>query len=190
MRGDAVARFDAALGHVDLGLVGDVADHAGLGAGTEQGALRTFENFDAFEVGGIDIEVARRQLAGLLVQVDGDIREPADGAARLTAGCADAETAHVDIVLTRTVACHRDIGQIPDIVIESRNAELFQSLGRQRLNGDGHVLNVFRAPLGRHRDFLDRIGGFRVGGCGGRRLHQTGGAAAQNRSNRIGQLLI
>ena len=39
--GGAVAAGDAALGDIELGLVGDVADCAGLGAGTEQRALRT-----------------------------------------------------------------------------------------------------------------------------------------------------
>jgi hypothetical protein len=75
VRGDAVAGLDIAFGDVELGLVGDVADHAGLGAGAEQRALRAFENFDALEVGGVDVEVAGRQLAGLIVQVDGDVGE-------------------------------------------------------------------------------------------------------------------
>ena len=72
--GRAVAGLDVALGHVELRLVGDVADHAGLGAGAEQRALRTFQHLDAIQVGGIDVEVAIRQLAGLIVQIDGDVR--------------------------------------------------------------------------------------------------------------------
>src|SRR6185437_4605552 len=41
--GDAVAAFDVTLGFIQLGFVGDVANGAGLGATTEQRALRTFE---------------------------------------------------------------------------------------------------------------------------------------------------
>ena len=48
MGGDSVASIDVALGHIELRLVRDVANGAGLGPGTEQRALRAFENFDAF----------------------------------------------------------------------------------------------------------------------------------------------
>ena len=67
VRRHAVARLDVPLGHVELGLVGDVADDPGLGTGTKQRALRAFQNFDAVQVRGIDVEVAIRELGGLVV---------------------------------------------------------------------------------------------------------------------------
>ena len=73
--GDSVAGIDVAFGHIELRLVRDIADRAGLGAGAEQRALRTFQNLDAFEVGRIDVEVAIWQLTGLIIQVDRDVRK-------------------------------------------------------------------------------------------------------------------
>ena len=85
-RRDAVARFGVALGHVELRLVGDVADHAGLGAAAEQRALRTFEHLDALHVDHVDVEVARRELHRLVVEIDRDVRERGEGRGRLVAG--------------------------------------------------------------------------------------------------------
>jgi len=80
MRRRRVARRHVAFGDVEFGLVGDVAHHPGFGAGTEYRALRAFEDFDALQVRGIDIEVAARQRAGLIVEVDRDAREAPDAA--------------------------------------------------------------------------------------------------------------
>ena len=56
--GDAVAGVDVALGDIELRLVRDVADHAGLRAAAEQRALRALEDFDALHVDEIDVGVA------------------------------------------------------------------------------------------------------------------------------------
>src|ERR1700680_561408 len=109
MRGDAVASFEVGLGFVQLRLVGDVAHHTCLRASAEQSTLRTFQNLDALEVCGVDIEVAGRKLAGLVIEVDGDVGKPPDGTARLAAGGTDAQAAHVDVALARTVAGRRDV---------------------------------------------------------------------------------
>ena len=62
MRRDAVARFRVAFGNVQLRLVGDVANRAGLGTAAEQGALRTLEDLDALHVDREDVEVATGEL--------------------------------------------------------------------------------------------------------------------------------
>ena len=68
------------FGDVELWLVGDIAHHAGFRACAEYRALRTLEDFDALQVRGVDVEVAARQRAGLVVEVDRDAREAADAA--------------------------------------------------------------------------------------------------------------
>ena len=83
MSGDSVAAFDVRLGHVELRFVRDVADHASLGASTEQRALRTLQHLDAIQVGGVDVEVTIRELTGLIIQVDCDVRPHARRAAPL-----------------------------------------------------------------------------------------------------------
>ncbi len=79
--GEAVAAGDAALGDVQLGLVGDVADGSRLGAGAEQRALRSLQHFNALHVGRVYIQVSPWELSRLIVQVDGDVREAVDRAA-------------------------------------------------------------------------------------------------------------
>src|SRR6202041_1448993 len=56
MTGVGVAGIDAALGDVELGLVGDVAQYARLGTGAEQRALRALEHLDTLQVRRIDVE--------------------------------------------------------------------------------------------------------------------------------------
>ena len=75
VRGRRVAGVHRRLGHVELRLVGDVAQYARLRAGAEQRALRALEDLDALQVGGVDVEIAARQLRRLLVEVDRDVRE-------------------------------------------------------------------------------------------------------------------
>ena len=86
----AVGSSRGDFGLVQLRLVRDVANHARLGAGAKQRALRTLEHFDAFEVGGVDVEVAAWKLAGLVIEIDRDVRKAVDRAARLRALVADA----------------------------------------------------------------------------------------------------
>ena len=83
MRGGRVAGVEIRLGHIQFRLVGDVANHTRLCAGAEQRALRTFEDFNAFDVGGINVKVPARQLPGLIVQIHGDIGKTADDAGPL-----------------------------------------------------------------------------------------------------------
>ena len=71
--GHSVARLDISLGDIELRLVGDVADRAGFGAGSEQRALWTLQDFDTIYIGSIDVKIAIRKLAGLIVQIDRDI---------------------------------------------------------------------------------------------------------------------
>ena len=143
----------------DLRLVGDVANDAGLSARAEQGSLRPFEDFDALQVRRVDIEVAARQLAGLVVQIDGDVRKPVDRAAGLGPVAADTQASHEDLGLTRTGGRRRHIGQILDEVIESRDVQLLQGLAGERLDRDRHVLHVFGAALRGDGNFLDLVAG-------------------------------
>src|SRR5207237_949628 len=99
--GGPITRLDVALDDIKLRFIRNIAEHACLCAATEQRALRTFENLDALEVGRIDIEVTARQLRGLVVEINGDVREAAGGAAALIATAADAEPAHKDLALSR-----------------------------------------------------------------------------------------
>jgi len=106
--------------------------------------LRTLEHFDALEVRGVNIEIAPRELAGLIVEINGDVREDADRAARLTAGrSARAQPAHVYDALTGPVRLQRHIGEIFDQIIERLNIELGQCFARERLNCDWDILNIF-----------------------------------------------
>src|SRR5260370_27289440 len=99
----SVADLDVALGRFELRSVGDVRDPPRLGAGPIQRALRTLENLDAIEIGGIDVEVAARELTGLIVQVDGDVGPQAGRSAALAGLGACAQAAHEHLVLARPV---------------------------------------------------------------------------------------
>ena len=101
MRASRVTGADVALGDVQLRLVREVADHAGLSAGAKQRALRALEDLDAFEVGGIDVEVAAGQLSRLLIQIDRNVGKAADDASRLGARIRGGEPSHDDVVLRR-----------------------------------------------------------------------------------------
>src|SRR5207247_3105374 len=116
--GDSIARGDAALGDLDLRLVRDVAEHTAECAATEKRPLRDFEDLDALEVGRIDIQIAAGQLSRLLVEVNGDRRKRAGGAAALIPTSADAQAAHEDLTLRRALAGLGDVGQILDELIE------------------------------------------------------------------------
>ena len=128
--GDAVAALDVRLDLVELGLVGDVADDARLGTGAVESALRTLQDLDAVQVRGVDVEIAVGQLAGLVVQVDGDVGPQAGRGAALAGLRAGAQAAHEDFVLPRTVVGGRDVRQILDVVVERRDVELLQASRR------------------------------------------------------------
>ncbi len=164
MSGRSVAGFDVPLGHVELWFVRDVADRAGLGAGTEQRSLRTLQNLDAIEIGGIDVEVAIRELPGLIIQVDCDVRPQARRTAALAGLGTSAQAAHENLVLARPVVRRRNVRQKLDVVVQRRDVQLLERLPRHRLNRDRHVLHVLRAPLRGDCDSRNHVGtGFGVG---------------------------
>ena len=166
VRGPAVAALDAALGDVELRLVGNVADHAGLGAGAEQRSLRALEYLDAIQIGGVDVEVAIWQLRGLVVQVDGDVRPQAGRGAALAGLGAGTQAAHENLILARPVARRGDVRQVLDVVIEGGDVQLLQRLLGQGLHRDRHVLHVLRAPLRGDGDLGQHVGARRAGvGC-------------------------
>ncbi len=177
VRGDAVTAFGAALGDVELGLVRDVADRAGLGAAAEQRTLRALEHFDAVHVDHVDIEVAPREGQRLVVEVGRDVRERVDRGRGLAACEADGEAAHVDVALTRAVRTEGHVRQQLDDVVECRHAQLAELVARDRLDRDRHVLNRFRTPLRRDDDLLES-GGRR---CFRRRPGRPRGAAEDRR---------
>ena len=181
--GGPIAGLDPALRHIELGLVRDVAEHTAECAATEERTLRALENLDALEVGRIDIEVTAGQLPRLLVEINGNRRERAGGAPALTATPADAEAAHEDLALRRAVAGLGHVGQIFDELVEALNIQLLQRVAGERLDRDGHVLNVLRATLRRDDDFLES----RRGRClrfGWRRIGSLRGVRAQDGRDR------
>ena len=159
--GRVVAGRCRGLGYAVLRLRRDVAEHARLGTGAEQSALRTFEDLDALEVGRVDIEVATRDLGRLLVEVDGDVRPLADRALTLRTERTDAETTHVDVALAGAEGGRRHAGQVLHELIKSRDLQFLQRLARQRLDADGNVLQIFRTALGRNDDFFQTQRRFR-----------------------------
>ncbi len=158
VRRDAVAAFGAAFGDVELGLVRDVAERAGLGAAAEQRALRALEHFDAVHVDHVDVEVAPRESQRLLVEIGRDVRERVDRGRGLAAREADGEAAHVDVPLTRAVRAEGHVRQQLDDVVECRHAQLAELVACDRLYRDRHVLNRFRASLRRDGDLLESGG--------------------------------
>ena len=154
-RGHAVTSGNAALRHVELRLVRDIADHAGLSSRTEQSSLRALEDFDALEVRCVHIQVATGQLTRLLVQIDGNVWKPVDRAAGLSCHVSGAETPHEDLVLARPRGRCGHIGQVPDQIVQARDVQLLQGLAGERLDRDRHVLDVLGAPLRSDDNFLD-----------------------------------
>src|SRR5581483_6588356 len=122
-------------------------------------ALRPLENLDALQVRGIDVEIAARQLSGLIVQIDRDIRKAVDGPTRLGSLVADTQAAHEDLRLTWPGGGARDVGQISHRVVEVRDIQLLQRLAGKRLDGDRHILRVLAAPLRGDNDFLQTAAG-------------------------------
>ena len=184
--GGAVIGGDRALGSVELGLVGDVAHDARLRSRTEQGPLRTFQDFDALHVGGIHIEIAARQCRRLIVEIHRHIGELTDGSITLGAAGARAQAAHVDVALAGSDGAGGHVGQVFDEIVEGRHVQLGQRFRRERLDCDGHVLDVFRAALGRDGDLGDRIGTLPGRICRqGRRTIDT-----EDGANRIRQLMV
>src|SRR5207253_597412 len=183
VRGDSVSGLDARLDLIELRLVGDVADHTRLGARAEERPLRAFQHLDAIQVSGVDIEVAVGELAGLVVEVDGDVGPRPRRATPLAGLRPGAQAAHEDLVLARAVARGRDAWQEFDVVVEGRDVELLQGLSGEGLHRDRHVLDALLALLSRDDDLLERASL----GCAGRRL---GGGRADGRASQDGRYRI
>src|SRR5207248_11156373 len=99
-----VTTVDIPIRHIQLRLVGDIAQHACLGASAEQCPLGALQDLDALEIRGVDVQVAAGQLAGLIVQIDRDVRERAYDAGSLNGPSGGRETAQVDVALPRPEA--------------------------------------------------------------------------------------
>ena len=125
-----------------------------MGAGAEQGALRAFEHFDALQVRGVHVQVTARDAGRLFVEVDGDVRPLADGARTLRTTYADRQAAHVDVAFARTGRAEGDVRQVLDEFFNGADLELAQGFAGERLDGDRHVLDVFRAALSGNDDFF------------------------------------
>jgi len=84
--------------HVTLGSATSGGSIA-LGAGAKQRPLGPLQHLDTIHVSSVDIEIAIRQLPGLVIQVDGDVRPQARRRTALTGLRACAQTPHEHLVL-------------------------------------------------------------------------------------------
>ena len=152
--GAAEAALDPGLELAELGLVGDVAHHTGLRTAAEERALRTFENFDALDVGDIDVGVARRELHRLIIEIDRNVREAADRGRGLLTGKATRQTAQEDAAIARAVVREGHVGGVLQQVAEGGDVQLAQRVGAERLKGQRHVLDRLVAALCGHDDHI------------------------------------
>ena len=178
----AVAGRSRAFRHTLLGLVGDVTQHARLGAGAEEGALRAFQHFDALQVRGVHVEVAAGDLGGLVIEVHGHVRPLADRSGTLRAEGAHAQTTHIDVALAGAHGSGGDARQILDEVFHGGDFQFAQRFAGERLHGNRHVLDVFRTALCSHNDLFDTQIVCREG-------HRSG-LNGQHRSNGRGKLVV
>ena len=151
---DAVAGIELARGRIEIRLVRDVADGARLGAAAEERALRSLEDLDALHVDHVDIEVARRELHRLLVEVDRHVGKRRRGRLGLVARADTAEAAHENVAGARPVAAEGDVGRVLEKVVLVLNAELLQLHARDRLHGERDVLHRLRSAGRSHGDLL------------------------------------
>ena len=165
--GGGGADLDPRVESGGIGLVGDQAHGAGLGACAIQGALGTGQNLNAAQVRGIDIEVAATEGHRLLVNVQGGrggrTLDAGNGVLGLFGGCA----AYVNLALARTDAHHDDVRQVLDVVVKVADSQLIQGISLEGRNGYGDVLGGFRPLGGRDDDFLDGGRLRRHRACGG-----------------------
>ena len=149
------AHLDAAVHVALVRLVRDQPDIAGLRTRPEQCPLRAREDFDALQVGGIDVEVAPRLRQRLLVQVERDIgREARDTGYRQVRRCRS-NAADVHRVLAGTTATSGHAGQFKHVIGEIGDTHLLERRFRQGRHRNGHILQRFLALGCRDRDFLD-----------------------------------
>ena len=151
---DVVARLE--FGRIRL--VGDDPDRARLGARAVQRALRPLQDLDALYV--VDMHVDRAVDGGhrLLVEISADARLRA----RMIAVAAAHHAAHVDVrasgLAVAALPLAADVGHaraVLHIVVEIDDVELFQLLGVEDLDADGHVLQVLHLLLRGDHDLLE-----------------------------------
>src|SRR5205807_2789159 len=130
----------ARLSHIELRLVGDVADDTGLGARAEESPLRPLEHLDTLQIRRVHIEVSARQLTRLLVQIDGHVREAADRASRLSRHAPGAQAPHEDLVLARSRGRCGHVGQIAQQIVEARYVQFLERVPGECLDRDWYVL--------------------------------------------------
>src|SRR6266480_148734 len=155
--GGRIGGADVRLDTIQPRLVGDVANHPCLGAGAEERPLRALEDLDALEVGGVDVEVAARNLPRLIVEISRDVREAAGRAHALGAADAGGESPDEDVALPGTVAAGGHVRQVLHEVVEGLDVQLGERLRSQRLNGDRNVLHALGAALRRDDDLLQLV---------------------------------
>ena len=151
----AVGGLDVAFGDVQLRLVGDVPHHAGLRAAAEQRTLRALEDLDALQVRHVDIDVARGEGHRAVIEIERDIRKRGDRCARLVAGKACAQAAHVDVAVAGAIAAVGHVRQELEDVIERRDVQLAESVARDRLNGVRDALYRLGTALRGYDDLLE-----------------------------------
>ena len=118
MAGVFIRGADVALGYVELGFVGDIAQHAGFRAGSEQRALRPLEHLNTLEIRRVHVQISSGQCAGLIVEIHRDIRKTADAAGPLSTGQGRRQTAHVNRTLAGAAAGRGHVRQVAHEIIE------------------------------------------------------------------------
>ena len=138
-RGAAKAAFDRAFKLIELGLVGDVADHTSLSTTAEQRTLRAFEHFDALNVSEIHVGVTGRELHRLVIKIQRDVREAADRCRRLLTGKTSRQAAHKDRAVARTVVTESNVGRILHQFVDRADVEFAKRVCAERLNRHRHI---------------------------------------------------
>ena len=163
--GDAVVRVEAGLEAGRIGLARNQAHVAGLRTGAEQRALGPGEHFDAFQVRGIDVQIAASEGDRLLVDVQGDARRRALLGGNGRPGLFGGAAAQVDVLLAGAVASVGDVRQEVHVLVEGLDAEAAQPIAGKRLHRNRHILNAFAALAGGDDHGFDdarRVGGARL----------------------------
>ena len=167
-----VAGVEARMEVFQVRLVGDVADGAAHGAGAEEGALRSGQHFDPLQVDGVDVEVAARDRARRVIEVQRDVRLRTGGAEDLQAGGVGGQAADVDGRGARSVGRSAHVRQEFNQLLEVGDAQLAERFTAQRLDGQRDLVRRFLAAGRRNDQVLncgDRVRLGRVCGEGSAR---------------------
>ncbi|GAC1306793.1 MAG: hypothetical protein NVSMB10_11820 [Steroidobacteraceae bacterium] len=89
------------------------------------------EDLDAFQIGRIDVEVAVRQLARLIIQINCHVGKQSRRTAPLARLHAGTQTVHEYLVLAGAVARRGNVREILEVVLERRHIEFLQCLSRE-----------------------------------------------------------